>query len=395
MLDRLNLTNSGQQGINGIDVTGFTLSNSTLSRLGNAPDEDGLHFHNLLGTNSISNTTITSSGDDNVNIQNLSATASTITITGGSFNTGVQGSGLLFGIRDTANTTITITGVTVDNNFSGGIVADGFDTATLQLDVTGSTITNNNDGIQVSANNGTSQFDIDNNDFIGNDFLAITLLKAAFSTGGTLEGAVRNNNPMTIANGRTTDAISIFQAGAGALKVAVTGNTINYAGTQRAILLQGGQDGSGSIGRHDYRQYDRHPARWSRQRGGWNPGADGHYGAWQYDVALRRYWRRRCPAKHVHALARRGHGRGGYSCAATERRNCATAGLRRRGNRHGGRCDLSQRPQHRGVGLDGDSRFDRIRWRCGLLATHCALTNDGRLQHCRVGHRAMERTTRQ
>ena len=136
--------------------------------------------------------------------------------------------------------------MTVDNNFSGGIVADGFDTATLKLDVTGSTITNNNDGVQVSANNGTSQFDIDNNDFSGNDFLATTLLKAAFSTGGTLEGAVRNNS-ITIANGRTTDAISIFQAGAGSLKVAVTNNQIDYAGTQRAILLQGGQDGNGSI----------------------------------------------------------------------------------------------------------------------------------------------------
>jgi hypothetical protein len=66
-------------------------------------------------------------------------------------------------------------------------------------------------------------------------------------TGNCWEGAVRNNNPISIANGRTTDALSIFQAGAGALKVAVTSNTINYASTQRAILLQGGQDGNGSI----------------------------------------------------------------------------------------------------------------------------------------------------
>ncbi|HPE71425.1 MAG TPA: Ig-like domain-containing protein [Candidatus Competibacter sp.] len=246
-LNNLNLTISGQQGINGINVTNFNLSNSALSSLGNAPDEDGLHFHNMLGTNAITNTTIASSGDDNVNIQNLSSTASTITITGGGFNTGVLGSGLLFGSRNTADTTLNISGVTVDNNFSGGIVADGFDTARLKLKVTGSTITNNNDGIQVSANNGISQFDIDNNTLMGNDFLAITLLKAAFSTGGTLEGVVRNNNPITIANGRTTDAILIFQAGAGALKVAVTNNVINYAGTQRAILLQGGQDGNGSI----------------------------------------------------------------------------------------------------------------------------------------------------
>ena len=50
-----------------------------------------------------------------------------------------------------------------------------------------------------------------------------------------------------VANGQTTDGISIFNAGAGALTVSVTGNDIDYAGTQRAILVQGGQDGSGSM----------------------------------------------------------------------------------------------------------------------------------------------------
>jgi len=246
-LNGLNLTSSGQQGINGINVTGFTLSNSVLSGLGNGPDEDGLHFTNLFGTNAITATSITGSGDDNVNIQNLSGPASTITFTGGSFNAGTLGSGLLFGSRGAANMTVNITGVTVDNNFSGGVVADGFDNATLVLRLLSSTLSNNNDGVQVSANNGVSTFDINGNSFVGNDFLAVTLLKAAFSTTGTLEGAVRNNSPINIANGRTTDAISVFQAGAGALRAAITDNNIVYAGTQRAILVQAGQDGNGTI----------------------------------------------------------------------------------------------------------------------------------------------------
>jgi hypothetical protein len=247
-LDNLNVTTSGQQGINGIDVTGFNLSSSVLSGLGNGPDEDGLHFHNLLGTSSITGTSISGSGDDNVNIQNRSSTAASISFTSGSFNTGVLGSGLLFGVRDSANTTIAISGVTSDNNFSGGIVADAFDSSTMEITVSGSTITNNNDGIQVSSSQtSTARFDIDNNDFIGNDFLAVTLLKAAFSTGGVLEGAVRNNSPITVGNGRPADAISVFQAGGGALRAAITNNTFSYAGTQRVILVQAGQDGNGSI----------------------------------------------------------------------------------------------------------------------------------------------------
>jgi len=247
VLDNLSISGSTQQGIVALDTTSLTLSNSTLSGLGNGADEDGLHVTNLLGTNVISNTSITGSGDDNVNIQNLSGTSS-IGITAGAFNTGVLGSGLLFGIRGTSNTTITVTGTTVNNNFSGGIVADTYDTATLSIDVGSSTITNNNDGIQVSAGQtANAQYDIhDNPNISGQDFLAITLLKAAFSTGGTLEGAVRNN-VITVANGRPTDAIMVFQAGGGALRTAIQNNTINYAGTQRAIVLQAGQDGNGSI----------------------------------------------------------------------------------------------------------------------------------------------------
>ncbi|KAB2933813.1 MAG: tandem-95 repeat protein [Candidatus Contendobacter sp.] len=250
-LNRLNITTSGQQGINGIDVTGLTLSNSALSGLGNAPDEDGLHFHNMLGTNSITNTTIASSGDDNVNIQNLVATASTINITGGSFNNGVQGSGLLFGIRGTSNTTINISGVTLDNNFSGGIVADSFDTATMKLDVTGITDLNNNDGIQVSGHNGSAQFDIHDNiagaaGISNNDFVGITILKSAFSNAGTLEGQI-NNTEVVIPNERPADAVFVFAAGGSNTRTNITNNTILYRGTQRAIVMQGGQDGAAIV----------------------------------------------------------------------------------------------------------------------------------------------------
>jgi hypothetical protein len=243
-LDRLAISGSAEQGINGNTVTNFALTNSTIQNTGNGADEDGLHFFNMLGTNTITNTSITSSGDDNVNIQNASGT-STITITGGSFNTGVLGSGLLFGPRGTTNTTINISGpITIDNNFSGGIVADASDTATMTIKVNQATITNNNDGIQISEANGNAAFDIDNVTITGNDFLGITILKAAFSTAGTLQGFIRNSQ-ITVGTDRTTDGLSIFAAGGGNLTVAVTNNTISYAGTQRGILVQGGQDGNG------------------------------------------------------------------------------------------------------------------------------------------------------
>lgn len=252
-LDNLNISNSEEQGINGHNINGFTLTNSVLSGLGNSADEDGLHFYNMVGTCSISNTSITSSGDDNVNIQNNTTPIAppisfgTITISGGSFNTGVLGSGILFGIRGTSNTTIDIAGVTINNNFSGGVVADCYDNATMDVEVSTSTIINNNDAIAISSNNGNTKFDIHNNSNIsGQDFGNIAILKAAFSTGGILEGRIRNNT-ITTENGHVADNISVFNAGGGTLAIAITNNTIDYAGTQRAINLQGGQDGASTL----------------------------------------------------------------------------------------------------------------------------------------------------
>lgn len=244
--DRIVISGGAEQGINGNTVTNFTLQNSSLANTGNASDEDGLHFYNMLGTNTISNNSIVSSGDDNVNIQNASGT-STIAISGGQFNTGVRGSGLLFGPRGTTNTSIAISGVTSNNNFSGGVVADASDGSTMKLEVSGSAITNNNDGISLSGASGDVRFDIhDNTDFSGTDHGVINVLKAAFSVGGTLQGKVRNNT-LVVADGQIGDGISVLQFGGGALNVGVTGNSITYQGTQRAMLFQAGQDGAGSL----------------------------------------------------------------------------------------------------------------------------------------------------
>lgn len=253
-LDNLNITNGAEQGINGHNVNGFSLSNSVMASIGNGPDEDGLHFYNMVGTCSLTNNSISSSGDDNVNIQNNTTPIAppvgtgSISISSGSYNTGVLGSGLLFGIRGTSNTTISVSGVTINDNFSGGVVADCFDTATMDVEVSTSTITNNNDAIAISCNNGTTTFDIhDMTNLSGQDFANISILKASLSTGGTLEGFIRNNGNIAVANGRPADAVIINQSGGGTLRASVTNNTIDYAGTQRGILLQSGSDGSGAL----------------------------------------------------------------------------------------------------------------------------------------------------
>jgi Bacterial cadherin-like domain/Bacterial Ig domain len=252
LLDRIAINGSAQQGLNGRNITGFTLSNSTITGVGNEADENGVNFFNMLGASAITGTTITGSFDDNLNIQNAVNPASgstVVTITGGQFNTSIQGSGIVLGARGTspaATMTANISGCTIDNNFSGGIPATSADSATLNLKVSGCSITNNNDGIEVSTTQGgNATFDIFNNTISGNDFLAVNIFQGNPST-GILQGKIRDNPNISIANGRTTDAFSINKTGNGTLIASITNNTISYAGTQRAVLVQAG-DGNGVL----------------------------------------------------------------------------------------------------------------------------------------------------
>ena len=253
-LTNLNITGGAEQGINGNAVSNFALSNSSIVDVGNGPDEDGIHFFNMSGTSSITNNTFTctvathntTGGDDHINLQMQSGTLN-LTISGGSANNANKGSGYLMGIRGTASATVTVDGVTSDNNFSGGIVIDTFDTATSVIEIKNSSSINNNDAISLSSNNGNTKFDIhDNVSFAGTDFVRINILKAAFSTTGTLEGKIRNN-PIVVTDGQAADGIIVAQRGDGTLTVSITNNTFTYRGTQRPINILGGQDGSGQL----------------------------------------------------------------------------------------------------------------------------------------------------
>jgi hypothetical protein len=254
-LDRLAIAGSAQEGINGRNVTNLSLTNSTITGIGNAADEDGIHFFNMLGTSTITNTSVTGSFDDNTIIQNSGTGTGTLTVSGASaFSTSTQGSGIVLGARNGANLTLDVDGATFDNNFSGGIPATASDdpavpgdSSNLVVNVTDSTFTNNNDGLDLSATQtSNTKFTATNNTFSGNDFVAISVLGGAFSTAGIVQGTISGND-INIANGRPSDALSVFQAGGDAVKAAITDNTITYAGTQRAMLIQAGQDGNGSL----------------------------------------------------------------------------------------------------------------------------------------------------
>jgi len=255
-LDNIHISGGAEQGINGNTVSNFTLSNSSITDVGNEADEDGLHFYNMSGTSAITNTTFnstvvtpnTTGGDDHVNLQMQSGTL-TLNVTGGSATNANKGSGYLFGIRGTANATISFSGANSSNNFSGGIVADAFDNANMSLNVINSTSSGNNDQLSVSAGDNSDVDLVARGNTLSSvaagDFVVVSLLGSASDTGYTLDAQI-DANAITVANGLSADGIFVNNAGGGAIRTSITNNNINYAGAQRAIAVQAGQDGNGS-----------------------------------------------------------------------------------------------------------------------------------------------------
>jgi hypothetical protein len=260
-LTNVDITGGAEQGINGNTVANFSLVNSTITNVGNAADEDNIHFFNMSGTSAITGTTLTHTaggGDDNMNLQTQAGTLN-LTISGSSA-VGVAGgvnqlgSGFLFGIRGTTNSTITFNNsagaVSSTNNFSGGLVADVFDSATMALNVSNFTSSGNNDQLSVSAgDNSNVDLNVSNctlSSVATGDFVVISLLGSAFDNGFTFDARIQNNN-ITVANGLPADGFLAFNAGGGFMNMAITGNTFDYAGTQRAIAIQGGQDGAAKV----------------------------------------------------------------------------------------------------------------------------------------------------
>ena len=69
-LDQMNIVNTANDGINGSSVTNFNFTNSTVSGAGDGANEFGVFITNLLGTNTVNNSSITNSETQNLRVLN-------------------------------------------------------------------------------------------------------------------------------------------------------------------------------------------------------------------------------------------------------------------------------------------------------------------------------------
>ncbi|HMH42777.1 MAG TPA: Ig-like domain-containing protein, partial [Pyrinomonadaceae bacterium] len=119
--DRLSVTNSKQQGINGNAVNGLSITNSTITGNGDEGFEDGILLQNQSGTFTFTSNTVTDNRAGQLYVANLSGTmtlnasSSTIGRTGAGTADGQQS--VLLHLMGTSNSTINATTLTMNNNF--------------------------------------------------------------------------------------------------------------------------------------------------------------------------------------------------------------------------------------------------------------------------------------
>ena len=223
-------------GIYGTNVTTLTLTDSTVSNNGTneSLDHSGIHFANLLGTSSITRVTVFGSREDNAKVLNTSGTAA-LTVSDSTFrdnNASVGANGLYVDASGSANVTFTSTNNTILRNHTSGLAIFGQSSVKMSVTVTGGTyVTDNGVGLDIETNgSGGMAFSVIGGTVTGCSAcgVPVNVYKGTGATGTGLNATAGTITGMTVSNGNSLNApgIWVHGEGAGAARIAVTNNNV-------------------------------------------------------------------------------------------------------------------------------------------------------------------------
>lgn len=254
--------------IRGLNVTGFSLSNSVISGTSGdngGADEGAIIFgtfgsaivNGLVGTGSITNSDISGGVEDNVRIRNFTGTLTQFTVSGSAIHdtpaVSPGNNGLLVQADGTANMTVDIINTNFTRNRANGIQAITNDNGVIDIEVgtaaanSGGTYQDNNIGVNIAHNStGTLNFDVRNGTF---QPVALTTGASPINinlgfAGNQMSGTVTNNF-IRNANSPTGPGIRIISNGAGTLTIAASNNNIAQIGNRGIEIIA--RDGSNRI----------------------------------------------------------------------------------------------------------------------------------------------------
>jgi len=246
-LDKLVVDGAAQIGINGSNVNGFSLTNSTVQNAGNQAKESGINMRTLNGTVVLQNDTLQSDNAWPLRVQNYSGNVSmnvdNVTFNGLGKANVASSDGFLFGHSSAAgSSTITVQSSRFYNNHAFGTQ---FDAPTGTIAVTlnnndfgqtnGAAISNaNSNGIALTtSSSGAIDYTITNNRLYGQDSVGIVLTEASSSTAAShISGTISSNtigDPAVASSGAGTNGngIQISGQGAGAVRANILNNNVS------------------------------------------------------------------------------------------------------------------------------------------------------------------------
>jgi uncharacterized repeat protein (TIGR01451 family) len=250
-----------QDCINGNNVSNFSLSSSTIESCGTTPAgpdlESGIQFVNLLGSSTITGSTIGQSSNKNaqwnLRVQNNTTSGSldSLKVSGGTtFGPNLADQSIDYGGQATANMEIDVEGGSITDSSGAGFMSIGQDSSSVKQIVNGVSITDSGaEAIDITTGgSGGDGFNINNNtisstnnaDGIEHHTGILVDLAGESPDTATMQGAITNNTIGTQgvpysgggddADGIWIDANALSHNSVSHMTVNVTGNSIHEVG---------------------------------------------------------------------------------------------------------------------------------------------------------------------
>ncbi|MHA3773190.1 Calx-beta domain-containing protein [Verrucomicrobiota bacterium sgz303538] len=275
-LKNIAMSNSGQDGVTGLNVKGLKIEDSSFSNIGNAAEEHVIRIINLsdtaAGQNLIEDVTIDGNAGNpslstsGINIRNVgSTTLNDLTIRRVTIKNVEDGVRLT--VRDSSHSNFLLTNLNMPGRLNGDgvdLAVEGANSPVANIIVQNSTFEKSGFGfggvILAAANSGSGTWTVRDNTFFNNGGTAINI--AALNDSNTVKAVVaRNNidypggdgtipgNTNTATPGQTGIGIDIKKEDRGDAQVLVENNTISHAPKAVSAITRAGL--SGQAGRLD------------------------------------------------------------------------------------------------------------------------------------------------
>jgi hypothetical protein len=251
-INLVNVTGSGQMGINGNAITNLTMQTVNVTNAGTSAQEDGIRMYNLGGTGGMTDVTVSTPFAMGINLENSTASLATelspFLITNATITNSTAAQGAVFHTVNTGVAHVKFVGGSITGHFSVGIQtsSDVGATGTLGVYVDGTSFSNVAGAIHLQAGGGTHKFDIRNINMVARASGSSHSIMLKADSTGILTGKVYSN---TIGNATAYSGapagsypISVDARNTSQITAQIRGNTFRHADS--GVEVGGGQGSS-------------------------------------------------------------------------------------------------------------------------------------------------------